>query len=135
MVHDVRPLAPVQRGDRRHRPAGADDPVAAPPPVQRLEPEPLAADPVAVQPRSRAATTISNPASRAARAIGSRCDQKYQSSVTRKISFGRCRAAAAGRSQRPRRSEIWILRARDNPKLTTKQYGQYLLFFDQSTYC
>ena len=51
--------------------------------------------------RSRAATTISNPASRAARAIGSRCDQKYQSSVTRKSSFGRLRprAAATGRMQ------------------------------------
>ena len=41
--------------------------------------------------RSRAATTTSNPASRAARAIGRRCDQKYQSSVTRRISFGRSR--------------------------------------------
>ena len=50
--------------------------------------------------RSRAATTTSNPASRAARAIGSRCDQKYQSSVTRKISFGRLRPSRGGRSIR-----------------------------------
>ncbi|MGH7060447.1 MAG: NAD-dependent epimerase/dehydratase family protein, partial [Stellaceae bacterium] len=39
--------------------------------------------------RTRAATTTSKPASRAARAAGSRCEQKYQSSVTRKSSFGR----------------------------------------------
>ena len=38
---------------------------------------------------TRVATTTSNPASRAARATGSRCEQKYQSSVTRKRSFGR----------------------------------------------
>ena len=37
---------------------------------------------------TRVATATSKPASRAARAIGRRWDQKYQSSVTRKSSFG-----------------------------------------------
>ena len=45
--------------------------------------------------RTRAATTISKPASRAARATGRRCEQKYQSSVTRKRSFGRHAACDA----------------------------------------
>ena len=70
--------------------------------------------------RSRAATTISNPASRAARAIGSRCDQKYQSSVTRKSSFGRWRAPCGGRRpdrrSRTCRAERWRLRARQGPE-------------------
>src|SRR5271169_3956701 len=39
--------------------------------------------------RTRVATTTSKPCSRAARATGRRCEQKYQSSVTRKRSFGR----------------------------------------------
>ena len=45
--------------------------------------------------RTRVATTTSNPASRAARATGRRCDQKYQSSVTRKSSFGRAARGGA----------------------------------------
>src|ERR1700691_388598 len=36
---------------------------------------------------TRVATATSKPARRAARAMGKRCDQKYQSSVTRKMSF------------------------------------------------
>src|SRR5205823_13044984 len=44
---------------------------------------------------TRVATTTSKPASRAARATGRRCDQKYQSSVTRKSSFGRSAILAA----------------------------------------
>src|SRR5215831_752659 len=39
--------------------------------------------------RTRVATTTSKPSARAARATGSRCEQKYQSSVTRNRSFGR----------------------------------------------
>src|SRR5215468_10090503 len=39
--------------------------------------------------RTRVATTTSKPAARAARATGRRCEQKYQSSVTRNKSFGR----------------------------------------------
>ena len=53
MMHDIGPLAPVQRGDRRHGAAGADDAVAAPPPAQRLEPKPLGADPVAMHALAR----------------------------------------------------------------------------------
>ena len=53
MMHDIGPLAPVQRGDRRHGAAGADDTVAAPPPAQRLEPKPLGADPVAMRALAR----------------------------------------------------------------------------------
>ena len=53
MMHDIGPLAPVQRGDRRHGAAGADDTVAAPPPAQRLEPKPLGADPVAMHALAR----------------------------------------------------------------------------------
>ncbi len=45
--------------------------------------------------RTRVATPISKPASRAARATGSRCEQKYQSSVTKKRSFGRRTACDA----------------------------------------
>src|SRR5215472_7106669 len=39
--------------------------------------------------RTRVATTTSKPSARAARATGRRCEQKYQSSVTRNSSFGR----------------------------------------------
>ena len=53
MMHDIGPLAPIQRGDRRHGAAGADDTVAAPPPAQRLEPKPLGADPVAMRALAR----------------------------------------------------------------------------------
>ena len=53
MMHDIGPLAPVQRGDRRHGAAGADNAVAAPPPAQRLEPKPLVADPVAMHALAR----------------------------------------------------------------------------------
>ena len=48
MVHDSRPLAPVQRRDRRDSAAGAENAVAAPAPVQRLEAKPFGADPVAM---------------------------------------------------------------------------------------
>ncbi len=44
--------------------------------------------------RTRVATTTSKPSSRAALATGRRCEQKYQSSVTRNSSFGRRRAIA-----------------------------------------
>src|SRR5882757_7325126 len=46
--------------------------------------------------RSRVATMTAKPASRAARASGSRCDQKNQSSVTRNSSFGAASERAEG---------------------------------------
>ncbi len=48
MMHDGRPLAPVQRRNRRDGPAGGDRAVAATAPVQRLEAKSFGADPVAM---------------------------------------------------------------------------------------
>ena len=52
-MDDIRPLAAVERGDLNKRPAGADDPVAAPAPRQRAQPEPFGADLLAVIPHPR----------------------------------------------------------------------------------
>ncbi len=47
-MDDIRELAPVKRGDRGKRAAGAEDPVATPAPCQRAQSEPLGADLLAV---------------------------------------------------------------------------------------
>src|ERR1700742_5098744 len=61
----------------------------------RPKPSPLIRSPWA---STRVATETAKPASRAARACGRRWAQKYQSSVTRKISFGDLPACGLGNS-------------------------------------
>ena len=97
MMHDIGPLAAVQRGDRRHGAAGADDAVAAPPPAQRLEPKPLGADPVAVRALARRDDDFEPGIPRRPR---DRQPVRPEIPILgdQKISFGRWRAACGGLS-------------------------------------
>jgi len=49
MVDNVGPLAAIEPGDRKYRPDGAEEPIAAPPPGDRAQDETLVTDLLAMR--------------------------------------------------------------------------------------
>src|SRR5580693_2316906 len=92
MVDDVGPLVAIEPGDRGYRPRGAEGTIAAPPPGDRTQGKTLVADLFTMRAHPGRDDYLETSL---ARSSGNRCEQKYQSSVTKKRSFGRRPACGA----------------------------------------